>query len=308
MTTPDIPTLERPAFFDGQLLAADDLGAMYDFHRQVRWLHNRALHNWGIAVGLDASGAKGDRVVLVTAGYAIDCQGHDVVLSTAQTLAVPPIAGAASGGPATLYLTVSYASDDQLPISESRAGSCATEGAVRRDEAPLLRWQDPADVWSVDARFRRGLDLVIATAKVQGCRLAAPLSVAERRESRAATQPYIAAGITTAKTTMWKYFPSSGSALGVETIVDTSDAGFQSMPVYSAQVTGARVLKNGSVADGFVTLDSPSTTQFTLRVLMPRNLGGQPHAINADTMFKPALLDSLRDDLGWRVSWMGVEG
>ena len=308
MTTPDIPTLERPAFFDGQLLAAEDLGAMYDFHREVRWLHNRALHNWGIAVGLDATGAKGDRVVVITPGYAIDCQGHDVVLSTTQTLTVPPIAGAASGGPATLYLTVSYASDDQLPVAESRTGSCATEGAVRRDEAPLLRWQDPTDVWSADARFRRGLDLVIATAKVQGCILAAPLSVAERRESRPATQPYIAAGITAAKTTMWSYFPKSGPALGVQTIVDTSEAGFQSMPVYTAQVTGARVLKNGSVADGFATLDSPSTTQFTLRVLMPRNLGGSPHAINADSMFKPALLDSLRNDLGWRVSWMGVEG
>jgi hypothetical protein len=308
MTGPTIPTLERPAFFDGQLLEAQDLGAIYDFHREVRWLHNRALHNWGIAVGLDAAANKGDRTVTVTAGYALDCLGHDVVLSTAQSIGVPPIAGAASGGPATLYLTVSYATDDQLAIAEARAGSCATEGAVRRDEVPLLRWQDPMDVWSVDARFRRGQDLVIATAKVQGCQLVAPLSVAERREARPATQPYIAAGITTAKSTAWSFFPKSGLALGVETVVDTSEAGFQATPVYSAQVVGARMLNTGTLADGFITFDSPSTTQFTLRVLMPRNLGSAPHALNPDALFTPALLVSLRDDLGWRVSWMGVEG
>lgn len=308
MTLPNIPTLERPSFFDGQLLAAADVGAMYDFHRQVRWLHNRALHNWGIAVGFDAAGNKGDRIVTVTPGYAIDCLGHDVVLSTAQSLGVPPIAGAPSGGPATLYLTVSYASDDQLAVSESRAGSCATEGAVRRDEAPLIRWQDPTDVTSIDARFRRGLDLVIATARIQNCQLIAPLSTATRREARPATQPYIAAGITIAVETTWKFFPKTGTQLGVETIVDTSAAGFQMTPVYSAQVTGARMLKSGELVDGFVAIDSPSPTQFTLRVLMPRNLGMAPHALNPNAIFSPALLNKMRNDLGWRVSWMGVEG
>lgn len=308
-TTPaPIPALERPSFFDGQLLAASDLAAIYDFHREVRWLHNRALHAWGIAVGLDATGAKGDRAITITPGYAIDCLGHDIVLARTTTIGVPPIAGAPAGGPATRYLTVSYAADDQLAVSESRGGSCGAEGAVRRDEAPLVRWQDPADVTSADARFRRGLDLVLATARIQNCQLIAPLSTAERREARPATQPYIAAGLTSSGATPWRFFPKSGTALGVETDVDTSAAGFQTMPAYSAQLMGSRALKSGGVLDGFLAIDSPTPTGFTLRVLMPRNLGGAPQTVNPTSAFKASLLKTLQNTLAWHVAWLGVEG
>ena len=47
----EIPILERPAFFSGQRLTAADLDTVQTFHRELRWLHNRSLHSWGIAFG-----------------------------------------------------------------------------------------------------------------------------------------------------------------------------------------------------------------------------------------------------------------
>lgn len=315
MTTIDIPSLVRPAFFDGQLLAADDLSAIYEFHRELRWLHNRALHAWGIGVGLTATGNKGDRVVRVSPGYALDCEGHDIVLAAAQDISVPPIAGAAWGsGPATWHLTVSYATDGQLAASESRSGSCTGSGAVRRSEAPLLRWQDPYDTTSTDNRFRRGLDIIVATAQIQNCKLAAALSTSDRRDARAATQPYVAGAATDPASTEWAFFPSSGSALGVETTVDTSAAGFQMTPAYVAQIVGSRILKtavgnqNGQIIDGPASIASASPSAFTLRVTLARNLSSSPYDINPDAAFTSALLDSLQTKLTWSVAWVGVEG
>ena len=55
----DIPVLERPAFFDGQQLTAADLEAVQAYHRELLWLHNRGLHNWGIAFGYAVEGKRG---------------------------------------------------------------------------------------------------------------------------------------------------------------------------------------------------------------------------------------------------------
>ena len=47
----DIPVLQRPEFFDGQRLFADDLTAAQTYHREMRWLHNRGLQQLGIIFG-----------------------------------------------------------------------------------------------------------------------------------------------------------------------------------------------------------------------------------------------------------------
>ena len=47
----DIPDLERITFFAGQRLLARDLGDLQRADRELRWLHNRSLHTWGIGIG-----------------------------------------------------------------------------------------------------------------------------------------------------------------------------------------------------------------------------------------------------------------
>lgn len=306
-----IPDLVRPAFFDGQRLDADDLTAVYEFHRSLRWLHNRSLHGWGVASGLTVAGRKGEGEVTVSPGYALDCEGHDLVLSRAITLAVPPLAGASgpAGGPVELFLTVSYASDDALAASETRDGVCHGGGAVRRAEAPRLRFQNPRVPSAPATAFRRGLDVVLATVRIERCRLAAPPSAAERRDARPATQPFVASGGTVAGTTPWALFPSTGTPLGVLTRVDTSSAGFRRTPSYSAQVVGPRTLP-GSTAliDGFAAVAEASATDFVLQVTLPRNLTVGARVLNPSSAITATLPQKLATAMRWSVSWLGVEG
>ena len=86
-------SVERQTFFDGQRLFAADLQALEGFNREMRWLHNRSLHQPGIGNGFAVSGRKGDRQVIVGPGYAIDDIGHEIVLTSSRTIPVPPVAG-----------------------------------------------------------------------------------------------------------------------------------------------------------------------------------------------------------------------
>ncbi|GAB7044472.1 MULTISPECIES: hypothetical protein [Catenuloplanes] len=78
----------RPVFSEGQILAATDLSAIVDAARHRAARHDRYLHDWGIAEGLDLAGASltdpetGLASVEVTlrAGVAIDGTGREVVV------------------------------------------------------------------------------------------------------------------------------------------------------------------------------------------------------------------------------------
>jgi hypothetical protein len=310
MTAPaSIPALSRPEFFDGQRLDAGDLNAIYDYHRELRWLHNRSLHGWGVATGMVVSGRKGGSTVSVTPGYALDCNGHDIVLAETETLIVPSVAGAPAGGPQSYYLTASWVDDGELSPGETRAGVCGGEGAVRRPERARIRFQDPANVTPSPNVFRRGLDIVLATVRVEDCVLAAAPSVAERRDAKPASRPTVAAGTTAAGATSWSFYPSAAQALGVRTVVDTSSAGFGRTPAYSAQVVGVRRLTaSGPTLDGFPQVVDATPASFVLQVEMPRNLALASGTMNPASAFVSATLDALQKSLRWHVAWIGVEG
>jgi hypothetical protein len=274
MTDVDIPILERPAFFDGQLLTAADLAAVQGYERELGWLHNRALHDWGVAFGMYVHGRRGDRAVQVEPGYALDCKGRDLILDDALTLQVPPVAGARDGSPARFYLTVSYLEDADIE-PETRAGVCDADGAVRRPERCRVRWQDPADVDPI-ARYRPGLDVVLAGAEVQNCRLAKDVSLAERRDAVAVLRPYVAAGRTPPGATSWDLWPSAIAPIGVTADVSTAAAGFPETPRYYARVAGTRRfqgtfggVQRTFVVDGYAQVDDATASGFTLRVLLP---------------------------------------
>lgn len=316
----DIPELERPAFFDGQRLTAADLTAVQSYHRELRWLHNRSLHNWGIAFGLAVTGRRGERAVRVQPGYALDCKGRDLIQSDPLEIPIPPVAGNGNGGPATYYLTASYAEDSEL-TPEMRNGACGSSGAVRRPEQPIIRWQNP-DETSGDGRFTQGIDVVLASIKVQNCQLAADISGSERRDAVPAQQPYVACGQTKAGQTTWRPWPPEGNEerfLGISTTVATTDAGFRTTPRYQAHIIGSRLVtlvrdneEFEVVVDGYTQVLNASAGSFELVMTLPQGVMG-------DTLLNPpeALTEELlarlshnteEGDLGWVVVWMGVEG
>src|SRR5262245_15848074 len=101
--------VERPQFFNGERLFAPDLQSVEAFNREMRWLHNRSLHQPGIGNGFAVAGEKGDRVVTVGPGYALDSEGRESVLTRELQLPIPPVTGEDDGKPSHFNLTVSYA-------------------------------------------------------------------------------------------------------------------------------------------------------------------------------------------------------
>ena len=77
---------ERPAFFEGQILAAADLTSAVDYGRAEAARHDRYLHDWGIAEGLELTkvpDATGKYVeVTLGPGMAIDGTGREIVVPT----------------------------------------------------------------------------------------------------------------------------------------------------------------------------------------------------------------------------------
>ncbi|MDQ1486203.1 MAG: hypothetical protein QOJ62_1896 [Actinomycetota bacterium] len=84
---PDDPPA-RVNFFDGQLLSADDFRTDQDYHRRMRYLHNRLLHGWGIVEGYEVEDAAGG--VVVGSGVAIDPLGRELVLPEPARIDLPP--------------------------------------------------------------------------------------------------------------------------------------------------------------------------------------------------------------------------
>ncbi|MCL4870811.1 MAG: hypothetical protein KJ063_17775 [Anaerolineae bacterium] len=314
MSTLNLPALQRPAFFEGQRLMADDLADVQTYHRELRWLHNRSLHNWGIAFGLSVTGKQGEKAVRLQGGLALDCLGRELILSDTQELPIPAVAGASGGsGPATYYLTLRYAEDADL-VPEIRNGVCGTSGAVRRPEQPLVRWQDP------DEDFQIGLDIVVASIQVQNCQLRKDVSAAERRDALPAQQPYVAAGRTQAGQTTWRLWPDAENPFGVATTVATTKAGFRTTPRYQGHVMGPRNFtliedneEQQGVVDGYAQIALPTAASFELIVLLPTGLIGRSTILNPPIVLTKAFMPRLSQlsepgDLGWHVVWMGVEG
>lgn len=308
MSTTPFPPISRSGFFDGQRLTATDLAGVHAAGRELRWLHNRTLHGAGVVAGMDVRAVRGERVVTVAPGYALDTAGHDLLLADPVTLPVPPVAG-----PATYLVTVAHQSDGDLE-AETREGLCGTGGAVRLRDVPRIRMRDPVTE-PVAA------DVVLAAVEIRACRVGT-LSPDERQELRA-PGPYVATGATPAGSTDWRLWPGGGDPVGLVTTVSTAAAGFATAPRYQARLAGERVTSQGVgwsglpvVLDGPVAIAAALAASFELRVVLQPSvpaerleagLAGGTGLLNASDLIG-AGLPALVARMGWHVVWMGVEG
>ena len=293
-----IPLLERPAFFDGQRLTAADLSEASGYSALLRQLHNRALHGWGVVVGLAVTGARGARSVQVSPGLALDCTGRELPLPAPTEIAVPPVAKTGKS-----FLVISGVDDADL-AAEPRSGVCGTEGAVRLDDVPLVRWLDATGKGDVRVRF--GYDVVLAEATISACKLKDDVDLGARQQLPD-EQPYVAAGQTPVGTTRWRWWPDDNDRAGVVTTVSTAEAGFRTTPSYQARLGGDRQY-GADVYDGICHIIQPNAKSFDFCVVLPTLAhvsGAFLGALNPD--LSDGVESILGGDLNWRVVWMGVE-
>ncbi len=313
----DTRFVERLTFFDGQRLFADDLQNVIDFQTEMRRLHNRFLHRSGVGGGLPVAGARDEREVEIGPGYAIDAEGAEMVLTRARREPVPPVEGDEDGKAAFYDLTISHASSEDLSPSETRSGVCLPRGAVRLREEPVFCWvrleRDAEGVFHprdgrLDQQIQRGMKIVLARVEVKSCRIQ-NLSVAERRNARPPTQPYIACGRSTPRwqVRVERFESTERESVFIDASIDTGGAGFLNTPSYSARLDGPRILTgidpaDPFFADGLVAIDEPREDGFLLRVLV-LTLDGTLRQ-NLDQVDETQWPDIFS---GWNVVWMGVE-
>ncbi len=325
--------VERIQFFNGQRLLASDLQAIEAFHREMRWLHNQSLHQPGVGSGFAISGAKGDRQVVISPGYALDDLGREIVLTETHIEPVPPVANDGFGRSVLYDLTVAYPSEADLKETEVREGVCLERGAVRLREEPVFCWVKlgpPPDRVPEKAQLRTdlltGRRVRLARAEVLNCQLEQPLSITQRRNARPPDRPYVACGSTGAQGWTVKG-PSDTFGFGYEISrrVDTSAAAFRNTPRYMANLRGERHFTfTGSggaaidtILDGFLGITAPAADSFHLSILVPQLFFERlPNITPAE------ILDQLKTKISqplpsptqplkgnqWQVEWIGVEG
>ena len=305
--------VERLQFFNGQQLLAGDLQAIDEFNREMRWLHNRSLHQPGIGNGYAVYGKKGDRQVSVGAGYAIDALGREIVLTQTITLPVPPVGGDTDGQPALYDLVISYPDDAALQEAETREGVCAPRGVVRLREVPVFCWvrlertqqgpvvKDPVLRQDIQA----GMRLVLARIEILSCQLNTDVSVVQRRDARPRAEQHIACG--QAQPVNWKVWTvdidGESTPIGLTASIDTRAASFLITPSYTARIEGPRpkVISSAgsqgqSVFDAPLIIADATPDGFTVFVLLFA-LGAHTRGSVDPTQFTD-----------WSVVWMGVEG
>ena len=122
-------TPERPVFSEGQVLAAADLTTAVDYGRGQAARHDRYLHDWGIAEGLeltatpDSSGKYVD--VTLGPGVAVDGTGREIVVPTSVPLDTAEFFNVNGASPqaGTNYPVLLCATDTDSPAGSATIGA-----------------------------------------------------------------------------------------------------------------------------------------------------------------------------------------
>jgi hypothetical protein len=122
---------ERPNFFEGQYLGADDLEAFLKYARESNARHLLGSHTWGIVAGIDlieGSSPTGEVEYFLTPGVAVDGYGRLLVVTMPFKLTTDLFAQQSTG---TVNIWIRY--DEEL-FSGTRAGfqSCGCSDAYTR--------------------------------------------------------------------------------------------------------------------------------------------------------------------------------
>lgn len=273
MTTVERREMERVRYWQGQMLRSRDFRAQMNTDAQLGAWHNRALHDaYGIALGLEITPVQGTGSVTqirIDPGVAYDCFGHAIILLAAQVVSVP-LAPADGSGSMTLLL--SYKETSQFPKPGETSGVCVKCSTSAAPESPEFTWKRSEQVTPADG---------VPAARVIFDRGVASLdSFFVASAARPIAKPYVANGETIPGGTVWTAWKVGGVGneitIGLQTVVDTSEAGFTRPPCYFAWLQGADAnlagLRQASAI--FTSIADPAPDEFTFRILVSVQAAG----------------------------------
>ncbi len=236
MNDPRLVDLQRQRWVPDQMLRSRDLRDQQATSDQLRWWHNRAVHEaFGVASGFQV--APAGQAVTVEPGVAYDCLGQPLRLFAQRSVPLP-----SGPGPFTLL-----ARPPRSGHGEPELVWRETRGLDRRDGVPLKR-------------------LRFSGATPQ---LAPVLSAA-----RPLASPRLGWGSTPPEGTAWEPWRWFDTPVGLQVTVDTSAAGFSQVPCYFAwlqwpQVGSTRLNYWYYVLLGFQYVEEPAIDRFVFRALLP---------------------------------------
>ena len=104
---------ERPRYFAGKLVTADDFELEQRYHIERRRLLNRMLHGAGVVSGLGVTAGK-QGTVTVAPGFALDPRGREILVCEPEQLAIPD-----TGEPVSVCLLYTEVETDRATIRET---------------------------------------------------------------------------------------------------------------------------------------------------------------------------------------------
>jgi hypothetical protein len=293
-------SFDRVLWRDGDRLAAADLQSEADRDQVLRSLHVGLLHGtWGIALGLDVrevvtlSGAT--RQIAIGAGYAIDQKGRDLILPKGMVLDIPT-----TPQPTIFVLCAAAVATEAL----STTANSAVQGLDARIERAAFVWRTVRDAPFAD-------EVPLTALRAQNGLLAAPLDSTVRRPAQRAARPYIASGMTDLGATDWKLRDSqSESAVEMLVRVDTADAGFSMLPVYTGRVLISKVRAQAQTTTMFGITSGAVDPMPAAEDVIAVELG---YIVETDRTFfeyrvpidSLSMFEAARQ--GWAVGWEGIE-
>lgn len=154
--------IERPTFYEGQMLGGADLNAGVDHARGQLARHERYLHLWGIAEGLELVGeprktSAGDdyKEVTVKAGLAIDASGREIVVAAdtrlpSEDFESSNVSVGQTAGADVWYPVFLMGRDAAEPPAVLAIGQCGVAEPARLQEEFVLEFGRPGDESSVE--------------------------------------------------------------------------------------------------------------------------------------------------------------
>jgi len=147
----------RPVFFEGQILGAIDLQDTVEYSRGQEARHERYLHTWGIASGLELS-AKPKQIevnnntidyqeIWLSPGLAIDGRGREILVPEAHRLSENDFdqLNVAITDTTALYPVLLIGRDKTAPASAFSMGDCTAAEPTRQVEDYEITFRGPGE-------------------------------------------------------------------------------------------------------------------------------------------------------------------